>query len=201
MERKHLAPIISRPTFFLIDSDSRQSTILRALDCANATYVTFVNKQEIFMTDPGSVVAVYNSHTDAEQAVAKLSAASFDITKISIIGKDYHTEENVVGYYTAGDRMKSWGGMGAFWGGIWGLLFGAGFFLIPGIGPVLVAGPFLAALIVSLGIPKDSAVKYEADIKADKFVLVVHGTPDELQRARAILTGTSPVSMEEHAAA
>jgi len=172
------------------------------------------------MTDPGSVVAVYNSHTDAEQAVAKLSAASFDITKISIIGKDYHTEENVVGYYTAGDRMKSWGGMGAFWGGIWGLLFGAGFFLIPGIGPVLVAGPFLAALIgalesavivgslsavaaglVSLGIPKDSAVKYEADIKADKFVLVVHGTPDELQRARAILTGTSPVSMEEHAAA
>src|SRR5579862_7860234 len=98
------------------------------------------------MDDSNSVVAVYNSHTDAEQAVGKLSEASFDITKVSIIGKDYHSEEKVVGYYTTGDRMKSWGGLGAFLGGIWGLLFGAGFFLIPGIGPVLVAGPFLAAL-------------------------------------------------------
>jgi hypothetical protein len=113
--------------------------------------------------------------------------------------------------------MKSWGGLGAFWGGIWGLLFGAGFFLIPGIGPVLVAGPFLAALIgalesavivgglsavaaglVSLGIPKDSAIKYEAAIKADNYILVVHGTPEELERARGILTDTAPISMEEH---
>jgi hypothetical protein len=169
------------------------------------------------MNDQNSVVAVYNSHTEAENAVAKLSAASFDITKVSIIGKDYHTEEKVVGYYSTGDRMKSWGGMGAFWGGIWGLLFGAGFFLIPGIGPVLVAGPFLAALVgalesavvvggisavaaglVSLGIPKDSAVKYEAEIKADKFVMVVHGTAEELERARTILAETSPVSIEQH---
>ena len=169
------------------------------------------------MTDANSVVAVYSSHTDAENAVAKLGAASFDITKVSILGKDYHTEENVVGYYTAGDRMKSWGGIGAFWGGIWGLLFGAGFFLIPGIGPVLVGGPFLAALVgalesaavvgglsavsaglVSLGIPKDSAVKYEAEIKADKFVMVVHGTAEELERARTILAETSPDSIEKH---
>ena len=169
------------------------------------------------MTDASSVIAVYSSHTDAEKAVANLSAASFDITKVSILGKDYHTEENVVGYYTAGDRMKAWGGIGAFWGGIWGLLFGAGFFLIPGIGPVLVGGPFLAALVgalesaavvgglsavsaglVSLGIPKDSAVKYEAEIKADKFVMVVHGTAEELERARAILATTSPDSVEKH---
>jgi len=172
------------------------------------------------MTDASSVIAVYGSHTDAENAVAKLSAASFDIKKVSIIGKDYHTEENVVGYYTAGDRMKSWGGIGAFWGGIWGLLFGAGFFLIPGVGPVLVAGPFLAALVgalesavvvgglsavtaglVSLGIPKESAIKYEADVKADKFVMVVHGTAEELDRARAVLAETSPVSIEKHEAA
>ena len=97
------------------------------------------------------------------------------------------------------------------------MLFGAGFFLIPGIGPVLVAGPFLAALIdalesavvvgrlsalaaglVSLGVPKESALKYEAEIKADKFVLVAHGTAEELERARVILTDTSPISIEEH---
>jgi hypothetical protein len=49
-----------------------------------------------------------------------------------------------------------------------------------------------------LGVPKDSAVKYEAQIKADKFVLVVHGTPEELERARAILAETSPISIETH---
>jgi hypothetical protein len=169
------------------------------------------------MNDPINVVAVYNSHTEAEEAVAKLSAASFDITKISIIGKDYHTEEKVVGYYSTGDRMKSWGGLGAFWGGFWGLLFGAGFFLIPGIGPVLVAGPFLAALIgalesavlvgglsavaaglVSLGMTKERAVKYEAEIKADKFVLIVNGTGEELERARTILANTPAISIEKH---
>jgi hypothetical protein len=169
------------------------------------------------MSDSGTVVAVYNNHTEAEQAVAKLGAASFDIKKVSIIGKDYHTEEKVVGYYSSGDRMKVWGGLGAFWGGIWGLLFGAGFFLIPGIGPVMVAGPFLAALIgalesavvfgglsavaaglVSLGIPKDTAIKYEAAITADKFVLVAHGTPAELEQAREILVGTNPADLEKH---
>lgn len=57
--------------------------------------------------------------------------------KLSIVGKDYHTEEHVVGYYNAGDRMKVWGKLGAFWG----LLFGSAFFVIPGIGPLIVFGP------------------------------------------------------------
>ena len=49
-----------------------------------------------------------------------------DLTKC--IGRDYHTDENVIGYYNAGDRMKYWGKLGAFWGGFWGLLFGSAFF-------------------------------------------------------------------------
>jgi hypothetical protein len=83
-------------------------------------FVSQEDSEEILMNEPGSVVGVYSTHTEAEQAVAKLSSASFDITKVSIIGNDYHTEEKVVGYYSTGDRMKSWGGLGAFWGGIWG---------------------------------------------------------------------------------
>jgi hypothetical protein len=169
------------------------------------------------MNEQNNVVAVYGSHEAAEAALRELSAASFDIKKVSIIGKDFHTEEKIVGYYTTGDRMKYWGGMGAFWGGLWGLLLGAGFFLFPGIGPVLIAGPFVAALIaalesavvvgglsalvaglVSLGIPKDSALKYEADVKADRYLLVVNGTAEDVERARGILARTSPVSLETH---
>ena len=104
------------------------------------------------MNDTSSVVAVYNSHTEAEEAVAKLSAASFDITKVSIIGKDYHTEEKVVGYYSTGDRMKTWGGLGAFWGGIWGLLFGAGFFFDPGDRPCFGGGPIFSGAAGRIGV-------------------------------------------------
>jgi hypothetical protein len=169
------------------------------------------------MPNTNHVIAIYNKHTDAEEAVAQLNEASFDVKKISIIGKDYHTEEKVIGYYTAGDRMRAWGGLGAFWGGVWGLLFGAGFFLIPGLGPVLVAGPFLFALVgalesaviiggvsalvaglASLGVPKDDALKVESEITAGRFVVVVHGTEQEVAQAQSILDAASPVSMQTH---
>ena len=70
--------------------------------------------------------------------------------KLSIIGADYHSEEDVVGYYNTGDRMRSWGKNGAFWGGIWGILLGSAFFVIPGIGPLVAAGPLVVAIVSAL---------------------------------------------------
>ena len=102
------------------------------------------------MTEMNSVVAVYKTHTAAEEAIKELQRSGFDMKKMSIVGKDYHTDEHVVGYYNAGDRMKYWGKMGAFWGGFWGLLFGSALFAIPGIGPILVAGPLVAWIVAGL---------------------------------------------------
>ena len=99
------------------------------------------------MSDKNSVVAVFESHDKAEDAVRELQKSGFDMKKLSIVGRDYHTDEHVVGYYNAGDRMKYWGKLGAFWGGFWGLLFGSAFFWVPGIGPLLVAGPLAAAIL------------------------------------------------------
>src|SRR5262245_45026992 len=96
--------------------------------------------------DKNSAIAIYDSHGQAEHAVKELQRAGFDMTKLSIIGKGYETEERVIGYYNAGDRMKHWGKYGAFWGGIWGLLFGAAFLVVPGMGPILLAGPIVSAL-------------------------------------------------------
>lgn len=165
-----------------------------------------------------AVVAVYNTHTEAEEAVKELQKSGFDMKKLSIVGKDYHTEEHVTGYYNAGDRMKYWGKMGAFWGGIWGLLFGAAFFAVPGIGPVLVAGPLVAwiiaglegaavfggvsaigAALYSVGIPKDSVLRYEMALKADKFLVLAHGTVDEVAKARDILRTTRAAEVGLHA--
>ena len=102
------------------------------------------------MSNENSAVAIFNNHEEAEKAVKELQKSGFDMKRLSIVGKDYHTEEHVTGYYHAGDRMKYWGKMGAFWGGLWGILFGAAFFWVPGIGPLVVAGPLVAAIVGGL---------------------------------------------------
>ena len=90
------------------------------------------------MSVENSVVSVFNTHPDVEAAIKELQKSGFDLKKLSVVGKDYQTDEHVVGYYNTGDRVKYWGKLGAFWGGLWGLLFGSAFFVIPGIGPLVV---------------------------------------------------------------
>src|SRR6202142_3024001 len=102
------------------------------------------------MIKKDSVVAIYQTHKEAEVAIKELQHLGFDMKNLSIVGKEYHTEEHVVGYYNAGDRMKRWGGTGVFWGGMWGLLFGSAFFYVPGIGPLLMAGPIVASIVATL---------------------------------------------------
>lgn len=174
-------------------------------------------KGACIMNEHNAVVAIYNTHTEAEAAIKELKRAAFNITKLSIVGKDYHTDEHVVGYYNTGDRMKYWGKLGVLWGSVWGVLLGAGFFAIPGVGPVLIAGPLLGwvlgalegaaitggmtaigAGLYSLGIPKDSVLTYEAALKSNKFILVAHGTAEEAAQARKILHTTQPHSLDTH---
>jgi len=171
----------------------------------------------MMVTTNNSVVAMYRTHTEADQAVKALQHGGVDMQKLSIVGRGYHTDEHAVGYYNAGDRMKYWGKTGAFWGGFWGLLFGSAFFMIPGLGPILAAGPVvgwivgalesaavvggvsaLGAGLYSLGIPKDSIVKYEAAIKTDQFLLIVHGTAAEVAKAKEIIEGTHPAHCATH---
>ncbi len=169
------------------------------------------------MSKQNSTVAIFRDHTGAEHAVKELQKAGFDIKKLSVVGKDYHSDEHVVGYYNTGDRMRYWGKLGAFWGGLWGLLFGSALFLVPGIGPIVVGGPIVTwivgalqgaaivgglsavgAALYSIGIPKDSVLRYETSLKANKFLLVVHGTADEVERASSILQGTDALETTVH---
>src|SRR6476646_7334518 len=102
------------------------------------------------MLDKNIIVAACEDHTKAEAAIRELQLAGFDMKKLSIVGKALRSEENVVGYYNAGDRMRFWGKEGAFWGGIWGLLLGSAFFWVPGIGPLLIGGPLVAWIVGAL---------------------------------------------------
>ena len=113
--------------------------------------------------------------------------------------------------------MKVWGKTGAFWGGLWGFLFGSAFFWVPGLGPLLVAGPLVrwivggleGAIVVgglsamgaglySLGIPKDSILRYETALKAGEFVLIAEGSLDDTTHAKEILNRTEPETLDHH---
>ena len=145
-------------------------------------------------------------HAAAEAAIRTLSQSGFDMKKLSLVGKGYHSEEKPMGFYTAGDRIKAWGGTGAFWGGIWGLLLAPAVFVLPGLGVVGMAGPIVATLVGALegavvvgglsalgaaltqiGVPKDQVIKYEAALKVDKYLLVVHGSAEDQEKARSVL--------------
>jgi hypothetical protein len=54
-----------------------------------------------------SAVAIYNTHTDTEAAVKDLQTAGIEMDLLSVVGKDYRTEDHVVGYYRkTDDRLK-----------------------------------------------------------------------------------------------
>jgi uncharacterized membrane protein len=174
--------------------------------------------------NPGdsNCVAVFDQHEDAEAAIRALQRGGFDMKKLSIVGRDYHTEEHAVGFYNAGDHVKYWGKRGAFWGMVFGILFAPAFFFIPGIGPILTGGMIgsilmgtiegaavgaaigggsgaLAAALTGLGLPKDSVIRYEADLKANKFLLIANGTAADAERARALLAGIGAKQIQVHA--
>ena len=169
------------------------------------------------MKTTGSVIAVFDDHNAAETAVKKLTAAGFEMKNLSVVGKGYHTEEKVVGFYSAGDRIKFWGTRGAFWGGLWGLFFGGLFLTIPVVGHVIMLGYLaatavsaiesavmvgglsaLGAALYSIGIPKDSVLEYETAVKADSFLVMAHGTAEEIARAKVILATLNPSRLDVH---
>jgi len=164
-----------------------------------------------------TLVAVFATHVAAEVAVKLLDDAGVPMRQLSIIGKDYRTEERPVGFYNLGDRVRVWGARGAFWGGLIGLLVSPAFFLLPVVGHVIVLGPLTSALVgalegvalgggasalggalASIGVPRDSVIRYEAAIKADKFVVMVHQVADDVAlAAERVLRDASAESVEQ----
>lgn len=162
------------------------------------------------MTNKNNCIAVFNNFQAAEQAIMDLGHAGFDIKRLAIVGKDYQKEKQVIGYYNMLDRTKFWGKRGAFWGGLWGVLFSPAFMCVPvagtltagglllstvasGVSTAIVTGSLtaLGATLYSIGVPKNTVLQYETAIKLDKYLLVVRGTLDKVECARDILNTTT----------
>jgi hypothetical protein len=192
------------------------SPTLTSSDFAPRKNNSFLKRLHMLQTE--TIVAAFAEHLAAEAGVKKLAAAGFEMKDLSLVGKGYHTDEKVVGFYNIGDRVKFWGSRGAFWGGFWGLFFGGLFLTVPLVGHVVVLG-YLAAVVIggienavlvggltaigaalySIGIPKDSILQYETELKADSFLVMARGTPEEIARAKEILHGINPSRLDVHA--
>ena len=169
------------------------------------------------MAQENSVVGIYDHMDTAEDAVQQLGKGGFPIQQVSIIAKDLGTEKKIHGYVTSCDVAKSAARTGAWVGGIFGLLVGAAFLWVPGVGPLIVAGSLSTALLggvegavagaalsgifgwlAGLGISKQHILKYEESVKAGKYLVIAHGTPDDVKKARGILEGTKPAELNVH---
>jgi uncharacterized membrane protein len=171
------------------------------------------------MKQSTTIIASYKTHNHAEQVIRDMHQAGFPMEQLSIIGKGYHSEDQPMGFYTMGDRMKSWGGFGAFWGSLWGFLVGSAFFWIPGIGLVGAAGPVvhlivvtlegavigggvsaLGAALVSLGVPEDRVIKYEKHLRANRFVVIARGDEETVALAKKVFARTESGELESYEA-
>ncbi|MGI9280066.1 MAG: general stress protein [Endozoicomonas sp.] len=161
--------------------------------------------------------ASFKNHKQADEAINALVNEHINLKGISVIGQDYHTEEHPVGYVTTGDKAKTWGKVGGFWGAIWGLLAGSAIFIVPGIGAITAAGSLaiylasgiegaivgggLAAIIgglANMGIPKEHIMKYKSAIEAGEFLVTIEGSQEETEKAKNILQGKETISLDIH---
>lgn len=169
------------------------------------------------MVGTSAMVALFHTPSEAEAAVRGLERAGFEMTNLSIVGKEHHSDDHVVGAYFTDSRMKYWGTLGAFLGDLLSSLAGAAFFWAPGIGPLVVGGPLvhgivsvlegatdtgcltiLGAGLYSIGIPKDSVLQYETLLEAGKFMLILHGTKVETEQAHHILEQSKAMESSLH---
>jgi hypothetical protein len=161
-----------------------------------------------------AVFGIYKSSTEAERAVDQIAAAGFSHNDISVLlpdsqsSKEFAHEKNTKAPEGAAAGVTT----GGVVGGTLGLLAGIGALAIPGVGPLIAAGPIMGALaglgvggtvggligaLVGMGIPEYEAKRYEGRIKDGGVLLSVHcDTSDEVTRAKDLLkrTGAEDIS-------
>jgi hypothetical protein len=168
------------------------------------------------LSSANAVAGVFDRQEDVESVVGRLKAAGFDMRKVSVAGREDLGSRHVVGYYRDGGNIKYWGKTEKFWGPLLEALDGWAFFSVPGIGPVVVAGPLagwiVAALssaalfggltalgtgIYSIGISQGTVLLCEGALREGRYVVLAHGTASAVSTAKDILgVSQTPQSAE-----
>lgn len=150
-----------------------------------------------------STIGVYSTNHEALEAVQQLKKAGYHEDSVSIIGKGVKETKEVHGWIPSGSKAGSYGGWGALWGALSGWLL-LGFVWLPGIGWVAAAGWLAATLLgaglgaglgalTGLAVPAKEVPVYENELKADRYLVIVHGDADSVARAQTILESARPI--------
>jgi stress response protein YsnF len=165
------------------------------------------------MTKRKTIVAVYDSHSQAKDAVQALHNAGFTSDQISLVaanaGQPLETDE-----HHEGTKAGQGAVTGGVLGGIAGLLLGMAGMTLPGIGPVVAAGPLATALggaaagalaggiiggLIGLGIPETEAHMYAEGIRRGSTIVAVTVPAVRMEEAMAILDRFDPIDIDERA--
>lgn len=169
------------------------------------------------MSEQDTMIAVYRLHDDVEEAVNALRKSGFGPGTVSIVGRNFHTVDAVVGYSTAGDAVRPCGRLGPFWGDLLTSFSEFALYWVPDLGPLVMAGELMSRVqqasdenvivygltalgiaLYSMGVPEYGALGCEDAIRQDKFILVVRGRAHDLKRARGALVLSDAESIEIH---
>ena len=159
-----------------------------------------VNTRDVLAQD--MVVGTFDTQDQAEMVVQRLIDAGVQPERISVLMQGLQIRDQVQGYVTAGDIASGTAKTGAWTGGLFGLLIGAAFLWVPALGPLIVIGPLASAALGALEggavggllgailgkqMEKDHVLKIQRALQGGKYVVVVHGTPQDLQTARRVM--------------
>lgn len=156
-----------------------------------------------------SVIGVFNSREQAEQAVNALRTQGFTTEEINIVSKDKNKQNRQDSEYFE-DDITDGALTGGTLGGIGGLLLGAGALAIPGVGPILAAGPIAAALsgavaggiaggLIDWGIPAEAGKRYERQVAEGGILAVIRSDAAKANQAAQILRQSGAKDVETHA--
>ena len=157
-----------------------------------------------------STIGVFASSDEALAAVQTLKDAGYGEEIVSVVGKGVKDEKTVHGWIPVGNQAGSFGGWGALWGALTGWLL-LGFVWLPGIGWVAAAGWLASTLVgagigaglgalVGLAVPEEEIPQYEDDLKADRYLVIVHGDTETVEKAHRLITDAAPLRANRYSA-
>jgi uncharacterized membrane protein len=153
-----------------------------------------------------TVIGVFNSRDDAEAAINQLRQQGFTNEEINIVSKKGGRQG---GTEYVDDDITDGALTGGTLGGIGGLILGAGALAIPGVGPIIAAGPIAAALsgavaggiaggLIDWGIPAEVSRRYEQEVAQGGILAVVRTNSQKVNQAAQILRQNGAKDVESH---
>jgi len=157
------------------------------------------------------VVGVYASFEKAKDAVQVLEKHDFSSDHVSLVTRSVEKEVPEEEVLQRGDRTEEKALRGAGYGGLLGALVATPLLAIPGVGPVLLAGPIAAGMTGAIvggflgamsgwGVPQDRIQQYEHVVQEGNLLVVAYGDPLEVAEAKRLLEGTDCEEVHLHAA-